>query len=79
MHQGAPVPKSSEPGNGVWVLGLMKNSPADMVGMQQGDKILEIDGKPLNGISPFKAATMMKGENDNDTSPLSLKVGEARR
>lgn len=51
----------------------MKNSAADVVGIEQGDQILEIDGNDVRGTTPFKAAVMMKGD-DSSSDLLSLKV-----
>lgn len=73
LLQGRSLPRGSADSDGLWVLGLMKNSAADAVGIEQGDQILEIDGNDVRGTSPFKAAVMMKGdESSNDL--LSLKV-----
>lgn len=48
-------------GNGVWVLGLIQGSAADQAGLQQGDQLLELDGQPLGGRSPFEVASLLQG------------------
>eukprot|EP00803_Ostreobium_quekettii_P000040 evm.model.scf_1739.1 EVM.evm.TU.scf_1739.1 scf_1739:6103-14239(+) len=53
-------------GEGVWVLGLLKDSLGDAAGLRQGDEILKIDGASVASVTPFQAATMMKGDGSED-------------
>ncbi len=38
--------------------------PAESVGLRAGDKIIDIDGKPIEGISTDEATSLLKGELD---------------
>lgn len=46
---------------GVWVVGMIKGSPADAGGISQGDQLLEVDGQPVEGQSPFQVAALISG------------------
>ncbi|GMH43501.1 hypothetical protein BSKO_11423 [Bryopsis sp. KO-2023] len=75
----SPLPRNSRGTDGIWVMGLMKDSPADGAGMLQGDRILEIDGRSLENTSPFKASVMLKGDGgDNDSVTLKVQRPEGK-
>lgn len=46
---------------GVWVVGMILGSPAQLAGMEQGDQLLQIDESLVDGQSPFQAATAISG------------------
>ena len=77
--QGLELPAGRQPGSaasgeGVWVLGLIRGSAADAAGVQQGDQLLAVDGRPLQGQSPFEVASLLQGQPEleqQDEEPLS--------
>jgi C-terminal peptidase prc len=72
------VPAFREGGDGAWVIGLIRDSPADYAGIRQGDLILEIGGRGLGQKSPFEVASLFQGEgadldadgSDDDAGPF---------
>ena len=63
------VPEFQE-GEGAWVIGLIRDSPADYAGVRQGDLILEIAGQGLGQKSPFEVASLFQandGAEDTDS------------
>lgn len=50
-------------GDGAWVIGLIRDSPADDAGIRQGDLILEIAGRPLDEKSPFEVASLFQAQD----------------
>lgn len=69
LSQGLPLPEgrdSSSPaaGDGVWVLGLIRGSAAEQAGVNQGDQLLELDGRRLAGRSPFEVASLLQGQEE---------------
>ncbi|HSW73787.1 MAG TPA: PDZ domain-containing protein, partial [Candidatus Limnocylindria bacterium] len=44
------------------VIDTIPNGPADTAGVKALDKIVEIDGKPLEGMTSEEATSMLKGE-----------------
>lgn len=74
---------SAASGEGVWVLGLIRGSAADAAGLQQGDQLLELNGRQLAGESPFAVASLLQGPEQPaatqqglglEASPVQLKV-----
>ena len=59
----------------MWVLGLIRGSAADAVGLQQGDQLLELDGRQLQGQSPFQVASLLQGQEEEQQQPLGLGLG----
>lgn len=53
---------------GLWVVGMILGSPAQMAGMEQGDQLLQIDEQQIDGQSPFQAASAISGgDGEPDT------------
>ena len=50
------------------MVGIIKGSAADRVGIQQGDQLLSVDGAPLDTQSPFQAASLIQGGADEPPS-----------
>lgn len=71
LPQGRSVGSSSS-AEGVWVLGLIGGSAADAAGLQQGDQLLEVDGRHLTGDSPFSVASLLAGQEAAADAPASL-------
>lgn len=46
------------------VIDTIPNGPADTAGVKSLDKIVEIDGKPLEGMTTEEATSMLKGERN---------------
>lgn len=57
--------------DGVYIAEPYRDSPADKAGLQIGDKILEINGRSVAGMSSQAVSSMMKGEPG---STLKIKV-----
>ncbi|KAF5826678.1 ClpP/crotonase-like domain-containing protein [Dunaliella salina] len=53
---------------GIFVVGLSKNSPADKVGVEQGDQLLEVDGTSLHDKTPFQVASTIAGADPSTSS-----------
>eukprot|EP00884_Botryococcus_braunii_P007006 jgi/Botrbrau1/16306/Bobra.0066s0074.1 len=69
---GFPLPRGRESAQGgVWVLGLIRSSPADRAGLQQGDELLEIDGQAVGDRSPFQVASQIQGASPSPSSASS--------
>lgn len=64
--------------DGIWVLGLIRGSAAETAGMRQGDELLEVDGQPVAGRSPFQVAALISGPDADESAVrpyVELKVG----
>jgi carboxyl-terminal processing protease len=57
-------------GEGVVVLGVVPDSPADEAGIDPGDLILEIDGESTSDMTPEQAALAMQGAEDSTVTLL---------
>ena len=56
--------------DGIWTLGMIRGSAADMAGLKQGDQLLAVDSKQLDGQTPFQVATLISGgDDDTDAKP----------
>lgn len=51
-------------GGGVWVVGVMRGSVADVAGIRQGDRLLSMDGMVWDTQSPFEVATILQGPHE---------------
>jgi len=43
----------------VWVVGISKGSAADVAGLEQGDQLIAVGGRQLEGVSPFQASALI--------------------
>lgn len=50
---GSPLPEGRSP-SGIFVLGVVKSSLSDQAGIEQGDELLSVDGRPMDSLSPFQ-------------------------
>lgn len=53
------------------VLGIVLGSPAQLVGIRQGDEILEVAGNSVIGKTAFEAASLIQGPKG---TKVSIKV-----
>lgn len=60
-----------EDGDGAWVIGLIRDSPADSAGIRQGDLILQIGGRGLDEKSPFEVASLFQGQGEESDEDLA--------
>lgn len=52
------------------MVGMILGSPAQTAGVDQGDQLLQIDDMPVNGQSPFQAASAISGgDGEPDVIP----------
>lgn len=56
----------------MWVLGLISGSAADAAGLQQGDQLLELNGRRLAGQSPFEVASLLQGPEQEEGQQQGL-------
>ncbi|MFQ5594236.1 MAG: S41 family peptidase [Anaerolineae bacterium] len=47
------------------IVSPLKNSPADRAGLQAGDIILEVDGRPVEGLELIEAVSLVRGPKDS--------------
>lgn len=67
MPQGLALPGDRSPSSrGIWVVGMIKGSPADAAGLRQGDELLELDGRALGDCSPFEVASLLQGQQEQE-------------
>lgn len=59
------------------VVELVPNGPAEKAGLQRLDKIVEIDGKALDGMSTEEAASRLKGERNTKVHVKVLREGQS--
>ncbi|KAG2502153.1 hypothetical protein HYH03_000640 [Edaphochlamys debaryana] len=58
-------PRDPSAGEGVYVVGVSKGSPADRAGVRQGDELVAIQGRSLGTeMTPFRAAGIISGVVD---------------
>lgn len=60
-----------EDGDGAWVIGLIRESPADAAGVRQGDLILKIGGRGMEALSPFEVASLFQGQGEESDEELA--------
>ena len=58
-----PSRNDSNPSIGVWVIGVIRGSPADAAGVQQGDRVVSVDGRVIDPSkeSAFDVASRIQG------------------
>lgn len=60
---------------GIWVVGLITNSVAAGAGMEQGDRILAVNGVEVGSKSAFQVASVLQGDGRESSDPkVTLKV-----
>ncbi|MFD2638984.1 S41 family peptidase [Piscibacillus salipiscarius] len=62
---GAEVTKRD---NYITIVSPIKNTPAERAGIRPNDRILEVDGKSLEGMSVFEAVSLIRGEKGSDVT-----------
>lgn len=60
------------------IMSPMAGSPAEEAGLKPGDKIMQIDGKATEGISPTQAALKIQGAAGTTVKLLILREGETK-
>ena len=59
----------------MWVIGMIRGTPAERAGVEQGDQLLAVDGRALDGATPFQAANLLMGAvDDGAEEPLPSAV-----
>jgi carboxyl-terminal processing protease len=53
------------------VLGIVLGSPAQMMGVRQGDELLAVNGKSVQGLSAFEASSLIQGPKG---TPVSIEI-----
>ncbi len=60
---------------GLYVLGLINQSAAKRAGIEQGDRLVAIDGQELTSETPFEASAMVQGQQTGNNRPdVTIKV-----
>lgn len=55
---------------GIWVVGMILGSAAQVAGVEQGDQLLQIDSMQVDGQSPFQVASAISGgDAEPDAAP----------
>ena len=64
----------------IHVQGVIKNGPADQVGLRAGDKIVSVDGKPFVGkqVTNTEAMRKLKGPKDTKVKVGVIRYGEKK-
>lgn len=44
---------------------MIRGSAADVAGLKQGDQLLAVDNRRVNGDSPFQVASLISGPDDD--------------
>lgn len=61
---------------GVYILGVIPESPGAKVGLKTGDSILAVDSKPIEEIDPAEVALKIRGEIGTNVELLIHREGE---
>lgn len=64
---------------GVYVLGVIPDSPGEKAGLMSGDSILAVDSKPISEIEPGEVALKIRGEVGSVVELLIHREGEDDR
>ena len=64
----------------IHIQGVIKNGPADQVGIRAGDKIVSVDGKPFVGkvVTNAEAMRRLKGPKDTKVKIGVIRYGEKK-
>ncbi|KAL3138941.1 hypothetical protein ABBQ32_005754 [Trebouxia sp. C0010 RCD-2024] len=63
-------PGHQESEEGIWVVGMILGSAAQVAGVEQGDQLLQIDSMQVDGQSPFQVASAISGgDAEPDAAP----------
>jgi len=65
----------NEKDEGVWVLGLLKDSQAEVAGIEQGDEILAVDDARVANLTPFQVSSSIQGD---ERSASTVKITFAK-
>jgi carboxyl-terminal processing protease len=57
------------------IVSPIKNSPAEKAGLKSGDKIMEVDGESIQGLSASEAVMLIRGEKGTEVT-LTIQRGE---
>lgn len=55
--------------DGIWILGIIQGSAADVAGLQQGDELLELDSSSLSALSPYQVSAALAGDASEGAPP----------
>ncbi|KXZ42218.1 hypothetical protein GPECTOR_180g254 [Gonium pectorale] len=72
-----PAPRDPSSGEGVYVVGVSKGSPADVAGIRQGDELLAVQGESLAETTPFRAAGLISGAVEEPPSDSGGEEGRS--
>lgn len=62
---------------GVWVVGLIRGSAAEVAGMRQGDELLAANGDSVAGQSPFSVASSLQDPSEASSSTKESAVQDS--
>ncbi|MDR0516394.1 MAG: PDZ domain-containing protein, partial [Fibromonadaceae bacterium] len=62
--------------NGVRVVGVMPNSPAESIGLQSGDVILSANGTELSAVEPSQQVGYLRGTAGSSVSLVVERAGK---
>jgi carboxyl-terminal processing protease len=62
----------------ITVVSVLEGTPAELAGMKPGDKIVEIDGNDVKGLSTAEAASRIKGDEGTNVSLGVVRDGESQ-
>ena len=65
--------------DGLLIVNVLSNSPAEQGGIRAGDRIVEVDGQPTDKVSTDRAADMLKGDGGSMVELVVRSADEALR
>ena len=74
-----PAQERERQGEGVWVVGLIRGSPAEVAGMKQGDQILATNGTEIGDTSPFAVASSFSSSDGSGTATTTTPIEEKEK
>ena len=60
----------------VTIVSVLAGTPAERAGLKAGDRIVEVDGKDVSGLSTAEVSTLIKGEQGTKVSIGIIRDGE---